>query len=271
MRSGLHRCTLIDPRPQKLSKSQRRWLHTFRESKPASAAGAGTAIADSSASTAGADTPITESPTSAAGVETDTADSSAAIPSSGASTAPSALPTHNAASSAATADLPMFRVTAMTPDADATALPDTKAAGAHTFTDGHEGVQSAAQVHPTSETSACQQHAVSDTLQFTLSALQSVLARPQSNIDELQPATAELQPATTEPQLATAELQPATAEPQLATADLLHERCNVASAPRHQDVGANIVRPDTKQCSHEGLQGTLSHQIQVICLTFLSS
>lgn len=225
------RCTLIDPRPQKLSKTQRKWLQHFKQHKPGDAAGT-----EVNSNTAVVDCSEAEMPAAGQGN-----DSPASIDSSPSESASTAASTVQSASCAATSRPPDHTAAQEHLPASASALPLTdQPISDDNLTAGAAGT-----------------HAMCPDLQD-----QAVKGIP---VDSCSPQPANYEPALADPQPHPANPQPATADAVLSLSRCRRAAAEVASLTHgpHGDEGDTSMHGSGVQNSREDLRGSLSQQIQV--------
>ncbi|KAA6425158.1 MAG: hypothetical protein FRX49_04653 [Trebouxia sp. A1-2] len=233
------RCTLVDPRPQKLSRSQRKWLQHFRQHKPCV-----TAETKGTSNTALVNCSEGERPV-AAGQGNDSIASLHSSPGGSASTAASTTQTSPCAAStcppdciAALEHLPAF-VSAL-PPFDQTASDDSLTAGdARTHT-----MCSDLQDQP-----------------FKIIPMDSCSPQPAS----LEPVPADPQPHPANPQPAPVSPQPATAAAVMSFSRHGPAAAEVVSLTHgpHGEEGSTPTHGSGVQNSRKDLRGSLSQQIQV--------
>lgn len=231
------RCTLIDPRPQKLSKSQRKWLQQFGQHRPCVAADTKVISNTALVNCSDAETP-------AAGQGND---SSASIDSSPGESASTAASTIQSASCAATKRPPDHTAAQEHLPASASALPPID--------------------QPASDDNLTAGDAVTHA---TCSDLQDQ-AFKDITVDICSPQPASLEPALADPQPHPANPHQTPISPQLAPADAVmsfsrHESAaakvaSLAHGP-HGDEGHTYTHGGGAQKGSEDLRGSLSQQIQ---------
>ncbi|DBA82612.1 TPA: hypothetical protein ACH3X1_006861 [Trebouxia sp. C0004] len=231
------RCTLIDPRPQKLSKSQRKLLQHFKQHRPGVAA-----EADVTSNTAPVNCSDAESPAAGQGN-----DSPAAVDSSPSESASTAAITIQSASGAATSRSPDRTAAQKYWPASASALPPVDQPAA-------EDNLRAADAGTHAKCSDFQDQAVKDI-----------------SIESCSPQPTSLEPAPADPQPRAANIQPLSVSPQPAPANAVmsFSRLGPAAAEvarlthgSHGDEGHTSTHGSGVLNSREDLRGSLSQQIQ---------
>ena len=232
------RCTLIDPRPQKLSKSQRKWLQQFGQHRPCVAADtkviSNTALVNSS-----------DAETPAAGQGND---SPAAIDSSPGESASTAASTIQSASCAATNRPPDHTAAQEHLPASASALPPIdQPASDDNLTAGD------AVTHAT----------CSDLQDQAFKDITVDICSPQPA--SLEPALADPQPHPANPHQTPISLQVAPADAVMSFSRHGSAAAKVASLAHgpHGDEGHTYTHGGGAQKGSEDLRGSLSQQIQV--------
>ena len=240
------RCTLIDPRPQKLSKTQRKWLQCFRQQKlAASAVLLPKSSSQSVTATDGFD--LVPDPTT----------HERAAPTEGSTAAMSVV-----TAAAPREELPSAAIDA----ADVTAMQNHWQNSAAVGPPAGDPPSSADRL-PRKDV---EPHESPPGLQGVAPGAMQGSLEPECTTAEPSIAPAGLPPTAVEMLLATSSVPSDTAGPQLATAGLESfmpeptalEPPSVTSETSHSTVQHEAGQARAFETSLQGLQGTLSHQIQ---------